>query len=77
LHKNIVRTIVSLAHNLHMEDVAEGVETAEQVHLLTRMDCDSGQRYYSSRTLIAEDIEGLLAASPEFRILLAQGATRS
>jgi EAL domain-containing protein (putative c-di-GMP-specific phosphodiesterase class I) len=74
---NIVRTIVSLAHNLHMEVVAEGVETAEQVNLLIPMKCDSLQGYYFSRPLIAEDIEALLTGSPESRILLARGATRS
>lgn len=37
---NMVRTIVSLDHNLHIEVVAEGAETSEQVNLLTAMNCD-------------------------------------
>jgi len=71
---NIVRTMVSLAHNLHMEVVAEGAETAEQVTLLTQMNCDAVQGFYFSRPLIATDIEALLVASPGFRIARTQQA---
>jgi EAL domain-containing protein (putative c-di-GMP-specific phosphodiesterase class I) len=73
---NIVRTIVSLAHNLHMEVVAEGVETGEQASLLSGMHCDAVQGYYFSRPLQAEDIEVLLGASPGFRITLSKSAAR-
>ena len=71
---NIVRTIISLAHNLHMEVVAEGTETAEQVNLLASMNCSALQGYYFSRPMIATDIEALLASSPGFRISFAKGA---
>jgi diguanylate cyclase (GGDEF)-like protein len=70
---NIVRTIVSLAHNLHMKVVAEGVETTEQVNLLMGMNCDSVQGYYFSHPVLAEEIETLLGSSPGFRILSGTG----
>lgn len=73
---NIVRTIVSLAHNLGMEVVAEGAETAEQVNLLTDMKCDAVQGYYFSRPLTASHAEQLLASAPGFRIVFAKGVGR-
>ena len=39
----LVRTMVVLGHNLGVEIVAEGIETAEQLALLRGMDCDLGQ----------------------------------
>src|SRR6266404_784872 len=56
----IVRTIVELAHNLHMEVVAEGVETEEQVSYLKALQCEYGQGYYFSRPLDAESAKGLI-----------------
>lgn len=56
----IVRAVVGLAHSLHMEVVAEGVETEGQLERLRAMDCDYGQGYLLSRALDAEGIERFL-----------------
>lgn len=56
----IVRTIVMLAQNLGMEVVAEGVETKEQLALLTLLKCDSAQGYYFSRPTEAAAADILL-----------------
>jgi len=45
----IVRIIVMLAHNLGLNVVAEGVETAEQVRRLKEMDCELAQGYFFAR----------------------------
>ncbi|HVJ04456.1 MAG TPA: EAL domain-containing protein [Candidatus Saccharimonadales bacterium] len=66
---NIVRTIVSLAHNLHMKVVAGGVETTEQVNLLMGMNCDSVQGFYFSHPMLPTEVEALLGTSLGFRIL--------
>jgi diguanylate cyclase (GGDEF)-like protein len=66
---NIVRTIVSLAHNLRMKVVAEGVETSEQVNLLMGMNCDSVQGYYFSHPMVADEVDTLLRTNLGFRIL--------
>ncbi len=45
----IVASVVSLAHALHMEIIAEGVETIEHVEALLALGCDQAQGYYFSR----------------------------
>jgi EAL domain-containing protein (putative c-di-GMP-specific phosphodiesterase class I) len=59
-NSEIVRTIVSLAHNLHMEVIAEGVETEEQLSHLKDLKCEYGQGYYFSRPVDAESAGGLI-----------------
>lgn len=44
----IVKTIVNLAHNLHMDVVAEGVELEEQAEELTQLKCEYAQGYLFS-----------------------------
>lgn len=48
-NSEIVRTIITLANNLAMEVVAEGVETAEQLAQLKSLKCTLGQGYLFSR----------------------------
>jgi EAL domain-containing protein (putative c-di-GMP-specific phosphodiesterase class I) len=45
----IVSAVVSLAHALGLEVVAEGVETEGQARLLQELRCDSAQGYLYSR----------------------------
>jgi len=47
----IVRTIVSLAHNLGLDVVAEGIETERQRDFLADLACECGQGYLFSRPL--------------------------
>ncbi|OGR40382.1 MAG: hypothetical protein A2051_11935 [Desulfovibrionales bacterium GWA2_65_9] len=47
----IVRTIVSLAHNLGLDVVAEGIETERQRDFLADLSCECGQGYLFSRPL--------------------------
>jgi EAL domain-containing protein (putative c-di-GMP-specific phosphodiesterase class I) len=56
----IVRTIVSLAHNLKMDVVAEGVETVEQLAQLRALGCELGQGYLFSKPVNCEIAETLL-----------------
>ena len=56
----IVRTIVSLGHNLGMVVVAEGVETAEQLRELKELGCDYAQGFLFSPAVEASAAEALL-----------------
>ncbi len=56
----IVATIVSLAHSLRLQVIAEGVETIEQLQFLQRHHCDAIQGYYFSRPVPADQFELLL-----------------
>ena len=47
----IVRTIVSLAHNLGLVVIAEGVEEPEQLTRLKELGCEYAQGYFFSRAL--------------------------
>ena len=58
--RNIVSTIISLAHSLGLKVVAEGVETAEQLDFLRALQCDQIQGYLISMPLPIEKLEGLL-----------------
>ncbi len=53
----IVHAIVTLAHNLGMIVVAEGIETVDQVAQLQALECDRGQGYIFARPLDPQDAE--------------------
>jgi len=59
----IVKAIVSLAHNLGMEVVAEGVETWAQADALRALRCRRGQGFLFSKPVPAQEAERLLVAS--------------
>ncbi|HJV86323.1 MAG TPA: EAL domain-containing protein [Noviherbaspirillum sp.] len=56
----IVLSIISLAHSLRLQVVAEGVETEAQLAYLRRHGCDCMQGYYFSRPLPAQEFTQLL-----------------
>jgi diguanylate cyclase (GGDEF)-like protein len=63
-NSEIVRTICTLANNLGMEVVAEGVETREQLELLRSLKCEYGQGYLFSRPVDAEAATILVLEDP-------------
>src|SRR4030081_324218 len=60
----IARTIFPMALNLHLDVVAEGIETIEQLVLLKKLQCKYGQGYYFSKPLSADEAGLLLAEQP-------------
>lgn len=52
----IVQAIISLAHHLGLEVVAEGVESAEQVMYLSELNCDLVQGYFLSHPQNAQKV---------------------
>jgi diguanylate cyclase (GGDEF)-like protein len=56
----ITTAVVKMGHNLGLEVVAEGVETADQERFLLSLGCDTFQGYLYSRPIEADDLAELL-----------------
>ncbi|MCP3851590.1 MAG: EAL domain-containing protein [Gammaproteobacteria bacterium] len=56
-HLAIVSSSIQLAKSIGMKTVAEGVETQQQLNLLTKMGCDLIQGYFYSKPLPIDEIE--------------------
>jgi EAL domain-containing protein (putative c-di-GMP-specific phosphodiesterase class I) len=56
----IAVSIISLAHNLDLKVIAEGVETYEQIAFLQRNHCDYLQGYYIAKPMPAMEFEQML-----------------
>ncbi|MEK7190838.1 MAG: EAL domain-containing protein, partial [Pseudomonadota bacterium] len=56
----IVQAIITMAHALGIQTIAEGAETKAQLEFLRRNGCDAMQGYYFSRPAPAEEITRLL-----------------
>ena len=56
----LIRAIVSMARELGMEAIAEGIETGEQLNQLKSLSCDLGQGFWLSRPLDTKSAEQIL-----------------
>jgi len=57
----IIQAIVALAQALHLEVIAEGIETLEQLSRLSQLGSDGGQGYLFAAALTAPKAESVLA----------------
>jgi EAL domain-containing protein (putative c-di-GMP-specific phosphodiesterase class I) len=55
-NRNLVATIISLAHRFGLTVVAEGVESAEELQVLEEMKCDAMQGFYYSEPLPHDEL---------------------
>jgi diguanylate cyclase (GGDEF)-like protein/PAS domain S-box-containing protein len=60
--RNMVATIVTIAHNLGMDVVAEGVETNQQLNFLAGLHCEQLQGYLYSKPLAKDNFQKYLLA---------------
>jgi len=60
----VVRTILSLAHNLRLDVIAEGVETPAQLAHLRALGCEYAQGYFFAKPLDEVQVVDLLTADP-------------
>jgi EAL domain-containing protein (putative c-di-GMP-specific phosphodiesterase class I) len=65
-NRNIVEAIISLAHRLDMNVVAEGVENHEQHAILLNMQCQFGQGYLFSKPIAKNKVDNLIKEIVEF-----------
>ena len=61
----LVRAIITLAHNLNLKVIAEGVETIGQHDFLRLLRCDEGQGYLFGRPMPADVFESTLLGGAE------------
>ena len=75
----IVKSIISLAHNLRLSVIAEGVETNEQLSFLQKNGCDEIQGFRFSHPVSANDFSILLeqrkSIPPYVRIESTEGCS--
>ncbi|MEF9941924.1 MAG: EAL domain-containing protein [Lachnospiraceae bacterium] len=57
--KSVVGSIITMAQDLHMCTVAEGIEEREQVDMLKKLQCDYIQGYYFAKPMPIEEFEKL------------------
>lgn len=70
----IVRAIISMARNLHLELIAEGVETAEQLAFLQEEGCHACQGYYFSPPVAEAVFIDMLAPQDPAKRLIGPGS---
>ncbi len=62
----IVRTLLPMAKSLRLNVIAEGVETAEQLAILRKLNCEYAQGFYFSEPLAADQAAALLERHPKW-----------
>ena len=61
----IIKAIITLAHMLDMDVIAEGIETTSQLAQLKLLQCEYGQGFFFSKPLSKENAETYIANSPK------------
>ncbi len=69
----MVRSIITLCHDLNLEVVAEGIEHKQQLNRTLDMGCDVGQGFLFARPIPPQGVPQYLTPSHEWE--LAEGAT--
>lgn len=62
----IVKAIVTLAHMLDMDVIAEGIETTSQLAQLKLLQCEYGQGFFFSKPLSKKNAEAFIANSTQW-----------
>lgn len=64
LDSSILRSIASLAQDLGLKIIAEGIETERHLRILRELQCDYGQGYLFGKPQTASEAEALLRSHP-------------
>lgn len=65
-NSEVLQTIISLAKNLKMRVIAEGIETVSQLNVLRHLGCDLGQGYLLAKPQNRENAEKMIYESRSF-----------
>ena len=63
---DVVRSAISMARELGMTSVAEGIESAAIYNFLVAHGCEEGQGYYIARPMSLTDFQSFIAAEHQF-----------
>jgi len=66
--RNIVAAIVAMAHSLHLDVVAEGIEYDSQLEILQALNCNHLQGFLFSKPVTAAELETMLSGNKQFFI---------
>jgi diguanylate cyclase (GGDEF)-like protein len=61
--EEIIKLLISVAHQMGIKTVAEGIETQDQEYALREMGCDEGQGYHFSKPVLRHQIVEFFAES--------------
>ena len=67
-NKEIVNTIIILAHRLGMDVIAEGIETEDEQRILQKFNCEYGQGYFFAKLLSTDDATELFVQDKKWQI---------
>ncbi|HEY7095560.1 MAG TPA: EAL domain-containing protein [Terriglobales bacterium] len=73
----IVKAIITLAHNLGLSVVAEGIDRPQQVELLTQMGCELAQGFLFSKPVDVATAEKILASDRDVDLPKAKAAANN
>lgn len=62
LAQGVLKTMISMARELHFDCVIEGVETTDHLAVLQRFGCNTAQGYLLSRPMPESDVPGFIAS---------------
>ena len=65
-NSEVLQTIISLAKNLRMRVIAEGIETESQLAVLQNLGCDYGQGYLLAKPQTRENAEKIVYEMKRF-----------
>jgi EAL domain-containing protein (putative c-di-GMP-specific phosphodiesterase class I) len=72
----LVMAIVTLAHNLRLKVIAEGVESDDQVAFLRLLRCDEAQGFLFGKPMPPEAFEASMTANPKGNLRLLSTSSR-
>lgn len=71
----ITQAIIAIAHTLHLDVIAEGVEDEKQLAILRKLNCKYVQGYYFGKPVSAEDTFVFLKDHNQFELFTDEQAT--
>ena len=73
----MARGLITMAHNLDLSVIAEGVEEKSQLSFLSKERCDHVQGYLLGRPIPGEEVASILLSGPRELIAPAAGEAAS